>query len=445
MATYYVNSGAGGANTGGSWTDAYLTFAQAVTAATAAGDIIKVHYTHQENLTASPTTYTFTANVLIFAVDKDSSDAPTQMGTGGWLGSSTNNITLQFNASHTDPKMYFYGLTLRNGLSSSNQNINIFDRDGAHAEMEYCYFWVANTGGASRVNFGHYAGSTRTQQGFTRLKKCTFRMAAAAQRVVFSGFLQIEGGALSSAGVVTTSGFLEATRNSCTFRAVGFDLSYLGSNTIVNSTGEGSARYDFVQCKLGTAFTVLATQSPANRSSSEVYLLDCASDDTHGLFGYYNAFGSVVSDTGIYVTSGAAAQSWKIVTTANCSLYTPFETPWLGYYNTVTTAITPYVEILRDGSTTAYQDDEVWLDVMAKTNTGSTQSALTTDRMTLLGTPANQDAGAGLGSWTGESGTAWSGKLQVASLTPAEVGHIQARIVVGEPSITVYADPQVRT
>jgi hypothetical protein len=31
------------------------------------------------------------------------------------------------------------------------------------------------------------------------------------------------------------------------------------------------------------------------------------------------------------------------------------------------------------------------------------------------------------------------------SITPAEVGHIQARIVVGEPSITVYADPQIRT
>jgi hypothetical protein len=190
---------------------------------------------------------------------------------------------------------------------------------------------------------------------------------------------------------------------------------------------------------------MLATQTHLNRSSAECYVFDCASGDTHGLFGYANTMGSVVSDTGIFFTSGAAAQSWKIVTTANCSFYTPFETPWFGYYNTVTTSITPYVEILRDGSTTAYQDDEVWLDVMAKTTSGSTQSSLTTDRMTLLGTPANHAAGAGLGSWTGESGTAWSGKLVMASLTPAEAGHIQARIVVGEPSVTVYVDPQIRT
>ena len=191
---------------------------------------------------------------------------------------------------------------------------------------------------------------------------------------------------------------------------------------------------------------MLATQTNLNRSSAEVYVFDCASGDTHGLFGYANAMGSVVSDTGIYFTAGAAAQSWKIVTTANCSFYTPFETPWFGYYNTGTSAITPYVEILRDGSATAYQDDEVWMDIAAKVTTTSTLATLYSDRMMLLGTAANQDAGAGLGSWTGEGGTAWSGKLALgSSITPAENGHIQARIVVGEPASTVYADPQGRT
>ena len=227
----------------------------------------------------------------------------------------------------------------------------------------------------------------------------------------------------------------------------GFDLTHLDATTptlIADSTTQ-TFLARLVNCKLPSGLVHLATQTATNRGAGEVYLHDCAVGDSHGFFGYYNPMGSIVSDTGIYVTAGAAAQSWKIVTTANCSYYTPFETPWFGYYNTVTTSIAPYVEILRDGSTTAYQDDEVWLDVMAKTNTGSTQSALTTDRMTLLGTPANHAAGAGLGSWTGESGTAWSGKLVMASLTPAEVGHIQARIVVGEPSITVYADPQIRT
>ena len=65
--------------------------------------------------------------------------------------------------------------------------------------------------------------------------------------------------------------------------------------------------------------------------------------------------------------------------------------------------------------------------------------------MAILGTPANLDAGAGLGSWTGEGGTAWSGKADAGSITPAESGAIRGRWVVGEPSITVYVDPQIRT
>lgn len=202
----------------------------------------------------------------------------------------------------------------------------------------------------------------------------------------------------------------------------------------------------FSQCKLGANVTILATQTPANKSSGAAYVFDCSSGDTHTFMGYYDAFGSCVSDTGIYYTTGAAAQSWKIVTTANCSYYTPFVSPFVDFYNTGTSSITPRFEILRDGSTTAFQDDEVWGEFFVKTTSGSTQSTESSDRMTLLGTPANQATGAGTGSWTGEAGSAWSGKIDSGSaVTPAESGHIRGRVVVGEPSITVYVDPQIRT
>ena len=58
----------------------------------------------------------------------------------------------------------------------------------------------------------------------------------------------------------------------------------------------------------------------------------------------------------------------------------------------------------------------------------------------------SQAAGAGLGSWTGESGTAWSGKVDSgASVTPAETGYLSGRVCVGAASITVYVDPVIRT
>jgi hypothetical protein len=63
--------------------------------------------------------------------------------------------------------------------------------------------------------------------------------------------------------------------------------------------------------------------------------------------------------------------------------------------------------------------------------------------MTLLGTPANQAAGGA--TWTGGT-TPWSGKLATnATITPQEIGNLSARVCVGEPSITVYVDPQIRT
>ncbi len=440
MATYYLNNGAGGAATGADWTNAFLTYTAALAAATASGDIIKVHKAHTEEL-AVDTTYTHQNHISVICVDKDASDALATMGAAAWIGNSAANRWVIIAGAF---RLYFYGITFRTAGSSVGDGLFLAQTDGMHVEYEECYLWNGNTA-AAKIQIG---GTSGDAQAFGKLKKCTLRFGATGQNLNVSGRLVMEGGEVSSAGSAPSSLVSFAVTDSAgsTAEFLGVDLSHCGSGNLVadSTTAAGVAR--FAQCKLGSGYVMLATQTNLNRSSAEVYVFDCASGDTHGLFGYANAMGSVVSDTGIYLTAGAAAQSWKIVTTAYCSFYTPFETPWFGYYNTGTSAITPYVEILRDGSATAYQDDEVWMDIAAKVTTTSTIATLYSDRMTLLGTAANQDAGAGLGSWTGEGGTAWSGKLALgSSITPAENGHIQARIVVGEPSITVYADPQIRT
>jgi hypothetical protein len=134
-----------------------------------------------------------------------------------------------------------------------------------------------------------------------------------------------------------------------------------------------------------------------------------------------------------------------VASSANANFYSPYVTPWIPVYHDGTSAITPALEILRDGSATAYQDDEVWAEFSYQGTASSTRSTIVSDRMALLGTAANQGTGAlAAGDWTGEGGTAWFGKLEPASITPAEIGHLSARVCVGEPSITVYVDPQVR-
>jgi hypothetical protein len=58
----------------------------------------------------------------------------------------------------------------------------------------------------------------------------------------------------------------------------------------------------------------------------------------------------------------------------------PFVTPWVDWYNTGTSAITPFFEILRDGSTTAFTDQEVWAEFSEKDVSGFTLATLSRDR-----------------------------------------------------------------
>lgn len=440
MATYYVWSGATGTNAGTSWTNAYTSFASAVSAATASGDVILVHYTHQEELIGD-TTYTFNNSIRVISVNKDASDAPTVMSTGGWIGNSTTNRSVTFTTASGPLFIYVYGITLRTA-GGTTDNFSIIGVR-THWEFESCYFWNGNTNGSSDPPLGNTVASN-----YIRFLNCTFRFGATTQSLILRGArIDFEYCSISSAGSAPALLFQDNTSGPSNpdIKLIGCDLSS-ATGTLLGDCGYASRTVQFIQCKLAANVTVLAAQTYTNKMGGVVYVFDCSSGDTHGLFGYYDALGSCVSDTGIYYTTGAAAQSWKIVTTANCSYYTPFVSPFVDFYNTGTAQITPYFEILRDGSTTAYQNNQVWAEFFVKTTSGSTQSTSYNDRMALLGTAANQAAGAGTGSWTGKGASAWSGKVDSGSaVTPAENGHIRGRVAVGEPSITVYVDPQIRT
>jgi len=187
-------------------------------------------------------------------------------------------------------------------------------------------------------------------------------------------------------------------------------------------------------------------------SSCHVWVYNSGTGDNHYLFGYHNALGSITAITGKYASGGAKYDgtngvSWQIDTTASASYLTPFFTPWIDLYHSGTSAITPKLEILRDGSATAYDNDEVWAEFSYQGTSGSTKATIVDDRMALAGTPAAQTTGdLGAGGWTGEGGTAWFGKLHTAStITPAEIGMLRARVCVGVASSTVYVDPYIRT
>lgn len=442
MPTYFVSSG-GDNSDGLTWAKAYTSLQTALTAASTAGDVVVIQYNgvpSTDTALGADTTYTTAASIHIISASADDTGTaytPTAMGTENWIGNDTTNRTIQFNTA-IDRKLYYYGLTLRNA-GSGDKSITFSTLEGSSTVVENCYLWLGNTGSSSRINFGSTANSN-----VHVIKDITIRFGATAQAVVFGNRHYADNITISSSGSAPTNLFNIYT-GPVFLR--GCDLSHATGTLIPNTPNPGSITLD--RCKLGSGVTVLAAQtSNPTLASASVLLLDCSSGDTHGIFGFYNALGSAVSDTGIYFTAGAAAQSWKIVTTANASFYHPFVTPPIEWYHTGTSAITPYLEILRDGSTTAYQNDEIWAEFAAKVTASSTKATFYSDRKDIDpgASAADQAAGAGTGSWTGEAASAWSGKIDSGtSLTPAEAGYITARVFVGEPSITVYVDPQIRT
>lgn len=449
MATYFVASG--GSNTApyDTWAKAATSLQTALTAASTDGDVVAIQYDGVPSVNAEQTvdtTYTFAANIsLISSTNSGTSTiTPTQMGTSYWIGNSTANRLVNMAGAF---RVFCYGITLHVS-GSTGDSLVLAVTDGAHFVYEDCYLWNNNTSVSSPAIS---VGNTDAQV-FVHAKNCTFHLNQAAARIAVASKLLIEGGSLATTGTIPTGGLFVAATNDPAGAQVdcyGFDLSYLGSNAIVGNATTNAFPVRLTQCKLGTAYTAMATQTHLNRSSAELFIFDCASDDTHGLFGYHNAMGSVVSNTGIKYTGGAAAQSWGVTTTANCSFATPFTTPWVNLYHSGTSAITPWFEVLRDGSATAYTNAQVWGEFGAKVTTGSTAATLYHDRQALVdwaaGTAGASQA-SGTDTWDGENATHWAGKVDSGSaMTPAEAGDIRGRVVVGAPSITVYVDPYIRT
>jgi hypothetical protein len=241
-------------------------------------------------------------------------------------------------------------------------------------------------------------------------------------------------------------------RGDVTFRFVGVDLSALTNTTIFTGAAATPFHGEIVGCKLHSG-SLSVTSSPS--IGVEVFVIDSHSGDTHYVFEHKNTYGSLTVSAatgGIYATDGAAFNdagtqySWAITTTASASYHAPYISPWISAYNETVTGITPSIEVVRSGSSTAFKESELWSEWLYKSAGGSPLMALNVaDRGGQVPSTTNQATGAlGASDWNNENATAWFGKLSPGSITPAEIGDISARVCFAVASSTVYVDPQIR-
>lgn len=444
MATRYVWSGAAGAGTGADWTNAYTTLAAALAASTSADLILVAHDHAATQTTAKTLTFPTSPGMVAICVDR---------GTGALATTGQEAIGAGSVAFNINGNAYVYGIEFF-GATNNSSSATIGINNNATAStftFEACKFRLRTANASTQIIIG-VSGNSSSVNLATEFRGCEFGFAATGQTIQLrSGRHRFIEPALYTSGTAPTSLFSSNSNTYADVQVEGGDLSGLAWTNLISPSTSGRVGMTFSRTKLRASYTAI-NASTASPQVCEVLLLDCANGDVHTDFAYANCLGTLVSDTGIKTSAGSPdpGASWKIVTTANASFGNPFIGPWIDRYNDTLSAITPRIEILRDGSTTAFTDAQVWGEFTAKVTTGSVGATLYSDRQALgdyaAGTAASsQAAGAGLSSWTGESGTAWSGKVETtASITPAEVGAVRGRVVVAAASATVYVEPVVR-
>lgn len=403
----------------------------------AGGDITYVSSTYVKTITVT-TTITCAGTTVnpsrLISTNDITNNPPLTITSGAKItGNGTSAISLNVSGI-----CLFSGVTFESGSGAGAGNVNLNTTTGDANVFENCTFKILNTFATSKINSGNTAGNISPPP--LRTKNCLFLPNTSQQLVSICGNNEDVGSTFSF--VTSCPSIYFSVPSGGSFH--GSDLSAITTTLF----GSQYADIHLTQCKLGAGVS-MGTQTV--NPIGAVWLHDCNSGNVHYSFGHYNYYGSTIVTASIYQnnTDGAAydvsddKNGWKITGT-NGTYLTPYKSPWIDVYNEASSAVTPRLEILRDGSATAYNDNQVWGEFSAKVTATSTIATIVDDRCGLVATPAAQGTSALTGAnWTGEGATAWFGKLEPTStITPSPIGHMRARVCVAG-AITVYVNPKL--
>lgn len=447
MGNRYVSAAGGNSSPYENWTDAATSLTTAVAAA-AAGETVWVDSAFNEAITGDQT-YTLATGVRIISVTKPGTDVPPTTYTAGatidGTGTSGVDITIAGVGS-------VHGVTFKAGNSTNVGYVKIATAANNNIICDDCDFVISGTSSSSSVLIGSDL-SGRASSVVTRV--CTFTWGASTQGVsVYTNYTSVNDD-FSAGGTNPSVIFEVIAHTGCVIDVQGGDLSDIA--TIFETTpANNPIRGTLVGCKMRAAgFTVFA---PSGYGYGEVFLYDCDDGDSHYEFGHWNYYGSTTISTSVRCTTngatydGTSYHSWVVSSTGQAGPHAPYISPWIDVYHSGTSAITPYLEAVRVGNATAYEDDQVWSEFAYKNTSGSTRYTLVDDRNANFpvvsggGGTAQTASSLGAGDWEGETGTYAMFKLGPASsITPAEIGHIRARVVVAFASVSdLYVDPKIR-
>lgn len=427
------------------WTFAHIRLDWVVTGSTNT-DLIWVSPNHDNVMTSAGQGYTWTApgafGLRILCANSDSG-VPTGVGTGARDGVAVNaGMSLV-------GSFYAYGINFYRGTptgGSVNHQIVSNSTTSAYVVLDNCIVQNENTNASYILRLG--SSAVGDAFGFRILLKDTVISIRSNSAQLGDGHFTFQNCTLESPLAAPTSFFrCNSQHASGTIEFIDCDLTGSAYTNLIG-TSTSRAQVKLVNCKLRTGANLLENSSETAFNTPSVYAYDCSEGNTHGNIAYYAGEGSVVTNSSVKLAIGNANQSWNVTTNSGVTVYSPLYTPWITKKAQAGITIQPYVEILRnDDSTSAFTDQEVWLEVSVKNVVDSTKSTLYTTRSAFFATPTNNvDSGLDENLWTGSSGLRWAGKLVGPSITPIADGHIKVRVCVGTVTAgKLYIDPQIRT
>ena len=432
MAVIFCDSGTGNdADNGSTWALAKATLQAAITAAVDGGTVYLAD-THSEVYSANQTlTLPAAGNLPVTVITSDvltGTDVSYVKATAVQFSNPAGIYDINFDGTATFIGVYFHvGDDYFTTLASGERQV-----------FKSCTFEFSNNTVYSVVGI----------DGIVEYDDCTIKSNQTSS-VATPGAFRLSGVEnschIKNMSFVAASGALSnytdevfELSDNITISVAGADLSgFTGVSAVINRDANTLNYITMDGCKMPSGVPVFSTASYSDVKGSLATRCD---GNNYGIL--HDSYWGQLTDADKTRTSGASdgdAFAWKVVTTANCSIGTPYASQDMPVWVADTGSKTFTVHIAN--ATADLTDTECWLEVEYLDTASSTLVASATNR--------NADILAAGTAHTDDTTSTWSGGgltyMQTLSktVTIGKAGLCQVRVVFVKASVTVYIDPLV--
>jgi hypothetical protein len=441
MPDIYVYSGGSHTSPFSTWATAATSLARGIDlSSTASYSSASINiYAHQEIETVPATqNYTLTDGNRVLGTNDTTNAIPTTTGIRTLNGTAVGNLGFNWRGVG-----FIGGISHRAGTGTCQ--ISFGDSALDHLKAENCVFDFGSSNvGTLLIGRNNIEPTARVDTNNCKMRWSSNIGCGIALQGSWNSINDI----FSTSSLANPTTLFKICGTSPQANIYGGDLSEC-TTTIFASSPLGLLQGYLINCKINSAVTVW---NPANEPAGDVYLFDTWSDDSQYQFAHYNVHGQTMLSNTIYLDAdpkatydGTNIVSWVVSGNSASDVGDPYISPWINVYNSTLTALTPRLELIRNDTSTAYNNAALWPEFGYKGTSSSTIATIYSGRTNMLdGASTWANSALGASDWVGESSTAWFGKLEpTTTLTVAEIGHLRARINVTS-GVTVYVDPQIR-